>query len=85
MAGGISQNQASLSEANTKRREYQRQLREKDRDKWQAMMGRAAELQSTYDISRAKLEADRIDSYLRNQYQQLNYEIQLLKEFSLYP
>lgn len=80
MAGGLSQNQASLSEANTKRREYQRQLREKDRDKWQAMMGRAAELQSTYDISRAKLEADRIDSYLRNQYQQQNYEIQLLRE-----
>ena len=80
MAGGISQNQASLSEANTKRREYQRQLREKDRDKWQAMMGRAGELQSNYELSRAKLEQDRVDSYLRDKYQQQNYELQLLRE-----
>ena len=80
MAGGISQNQTSLSEANTKRREYQRQLREKDRDKWQAMMGRAGELQSNYDLSRAKLEHEKVDSMLRNQYQQQNYEIQLLRE-----
>ena len=80
MAGGLSQNQASLSEANTKRREYQRQLREKDRDKWQAMMGRAAEMQSNYDLSRAKLEQDRVDSYLRDKYQQQNYELQLLRE-----
>lgn len=54
MAGGISQNQASLSEANTKRREYQRQLREKDRDKWQAMMGRAAEMQQNYELAKDK-------------------------------
>ena len=80
MAGGLSQNQASLSEANTKRREYQRQLREKDRDKWQAMMGRAAEMQSNYELSRAKIEQDRVDSYLRDKYQQQNYEIQLLRE-----
>ena len=80
MAGGLSQNQASLSEANTKRREYQRQLREKDRDKWQTMMGRAAEMQSNYDLSRAKIEQDRVDSYLRDKYQQQNYELQLLRE-----
>ena len=80
MAGGISQNQTSLSEANTKRREYQRQLREKDKDKWQTMMGRAGELQSNYDLSRAKLEHEKVDSMLRNQYQQQNYEIQLLRE-----
>ena len=80
MAGGLNQNQASLSEANTKRREYQRQLREKDRDKWQAMMGRAAEMQSNYDLSRAKIEQDKMDSYLRDKYQQQNYELQLLRE-----
>ena len=80
MAGGLSQNQASLSEANTKRREYQRQLREKDRDKWQAMMSRAAEMQSNYELSRAKLAQDRVDSYLRDKYQQQNYELQLLRE-----
>ena len=80
MAGGISQNQTSLSEANTKRREYQRQLREKDREKWQAMMSRAAEMQSNYDLSRAKIEQDRVDSYLRDKYQQQNYELQLLRE-----
>ena len=80
MAGGLSQNQASLSESNTKRREYQRQLREKDRDKWQAMMSRAAEMQSNYELSRAKIEQDRMDSYLRDKYQQQNYELQLLRE-----
>ena len=80
MAGGISQNQTSLSEANTKRREYQRQLREKDRDKWQAMMSRAAEMQSNYELSRAKLAQDKMDSYLRDKYQQQNYELQLLRE-----
>ena len=64
----------------TKRREYQRQLREKDRDKWQAMMSRAAEMQSNYELSRAKIEQDRLDSYLRDKYQQQNYELQLLRE-----
>ena len=54
MAGGISQNLSSLSEANTKRREYQRQLRDKDRDKWQAMMLRAGEVQQNYELAKDK-------------------------------
>ena len=52
LAGGVAQKQTSLSEANTKRRDYQRQLREKDRDKWQAMMMRTGEQQMNYELAK---------------------------------
>ena len=52
MAGGVSQKQTSLSEANAKRREYQQQLRDKERDKWQAMMMRTGEMQQNYELAK---------------------------------
>jgi hypothetical protein len=52
LAGGVNQKQTSLSEANTKRREYQRQLRERDREKWQQMMMRTGEQQQNYELAK---------------------------------
>ena len=50
--GGVNQKQTSLSEANMKRREYQRQLRERDRDKWREMMMRTGEHQQNYELAK---------------------------------
>ena len=52
LAGGVAQKQTSLSEANTKRREYLRQLRERDREKWQQMMLRTGENQQNYELAK---------------------------------
>lgn len=54
MAGGVSQNLSSMSEANMKRREYQRSLRDKEKDKWQTMMMRTGEMQQNYELAKDK-------------------------------
>ena len=80
LAGGVAQKQTSLSEANTKRRDYQRQLREKDRDKWQAMMMRTGEQQMNYGLAREKQEIERVQNALQFQYQQNRLELDRVRE-----
>ena len=80
LAGGVAQKQTSLSEANTKRRDYQRQLREKDRDKWQAMMMRTGEQQMNYGLARSKQEIERVQNALQFQYQQNRLELDRVRE-----
>ena len=80
LAGGVAQKQTSLSEANTKRRDYQRQLREKDRDKWQAMMLRTGEQQMNYGLAREKQEIERVQNALQFQYQQNRLELDRVRE-----
>lgn len=73
LAGGMNQQQTSLSEANMKRREYQRSLREKDRDKWQAMMLRTGEQQMNYELAKNK-------QALVKQMFEVNTQIKLLEQ-----
>ena len=80
LAGGMNQQQTSLSEANMKRREYQRSLREKDRDKWQAMMLRTGEQQMNYGLARSKQEIERVQNALQFQYQQNRLELDRVRE-----
>ena len=68
LAGGISQKQSSLSDANMKRREYQRQIRERDREKWQQMMLRTGENQQNYELAKDRQS-------LMNEAQQSNLRV----------
>ena len=80
LAGGVNQKQTSLSEANTKRREYQRQLRERDRDKWQQMMMRTGEQQQNYELARRRQEIQYQDNILQHQYNKERIELENLRE-----
>ena len=80
LAGGVAQKQTSLSEANTKRREYQRQLRERDRDKWQQMMLRTGEQQQNYELARRRQEIQYQDNVLQHQYNKERIELENLRE-----
>lgn len=80
LAGGVNQKQTSLSEANTKRREYQRQLRERDREKWQQMMMRTGEQQQNYELARRRQEIQYQDNVLQHQYNQERIELENLRE-----
>ena len=83
LAGGVSQKQSSLSEANMKRREYQRQLREKDREKWQQMMLRTGENQQNYELARKRQEIQYQDNLLQHQYNQQRIELEKLTQMRL--
>jgi len=80
LAGGVAQKQTSLSEANMKRREYQRQLRERDREKWQQMMISTGQHQQNYENARRNQEIQYQDNLLKHQYNQQRIELENLKE-----
>ena len=83
LAGGVAQKQSSLSDANMKRREYQRQIREREREKWQQMMLRTGENQQNYELARKRQEIQYQDNLLKHQYNQQKLDLEKLTQMRL--